>query len=186
MSMARGIFTGKLWSLSNSWWKSSIILLLFMICIKAFLNPFTSCPKRPVLFPRCRIYNILARYVTEREIRHLRGRKSGALCLPWDWVGQPFLRQLPRLRINQGLLTITQVRLSQNTTWSSFIFYLLFQISARKEKIIVKLSKTFFQLQNLNQTSESRQNLNLKILTKHSFTISTTIELHNHNQASYQ
>ena len=146
MSMARGIFTGKLWSLSNSWWKSSIILLLFMICIKAFLNTFTSCPKHPVLFPHCRIYNKVARYVTQREIRHLRGRKSGALCLPWDWVGQPFLRQLPRLRINQGLLTITQVRLSQNTTWSSFIFYLFFQISARKENRIVRLSKIPFQL----------------------------------------
>ena len=139
-----GIFKGKLWSMSNSWWKPPIILLLFMTRIKAFLNNFTSCPKRPVLFPHCRIYNRVARYVTQREIRHLRGRKSGALCLPWDWVGQPFLRQLPRLRINQGLLTITQVRLSQNTTWSSFIFYLFFQISARKENRIVRLSKTFF------------------------------------------
>ena len=133
-----GIFKGKLWSLSNS--------LLFMTCIKALLNNFASCPKRSVLFPHCRIYNRIARYVTQREIRHLRGRKSGALCLPWDWVGQPFLRQLPRLRINQGLLTITQVRLSQNTTWSSFIFYLFFQTSARKENRIVRLSKTFFQL----------------------------------------
>jgi len=45
---------------------------------------------------------------------------------------------------------------------------------------------TKHQLQNLNQTSAFRQNLNLKIFTKPSFRISTKVELHNHNQASYQ
>ena len=43
---------------------------------------------------------------------------------------------------------------------------------------------TKHQLQNLNQTSAFRQNLNLKILTKPSLRISTKIKLHNHNQAS--
>ena len=45
---------------------------------------------------------------------------------------------------------------------------------------------TKHQIQSLNQISAFRQNVNLKILTKPSFTISTKIELHNHNQASYQ
>ena len=44
---------------------------------------------------------------------------------------------------------------------------------------------TKHQIQSLNQISAFRQNVNLKILTKPSFTISTKIELHNHNQASY-
>ena len=146
--------------------------------MKASNNLVPLYNKGPVLSPHCRIYNRVARYVTQREIRHLRGRKSGALCLPWDWVGQPFLRQLPRLRINQGLLTITQVRLSQNTTWSSFIFYLLFQISARKEKNIAKgttdprvefiLPKSYCKFKR-----KSWSNFIFRILTKHQLEIST-------------
>ena len=43
---------------------------------------------------------------------------------------------------------------------------------------------TKHQLQNLNQISAFRLNLNFKILTKPSFRISTKIKLHNLNQAS--
>ena len=45
---------------------------------------------------------------------------------------------------------------------------------------------TKHQVQSLNQISAFRQNVNLKILTKPSFKILPKIELHNHNQASYQ
>ena len=43
---------------------------------------------------------------------------------------------------------------------------------------------TKHQLQNINQTSAFRQNLNLKILTKPSFRISIKNKLHSHKQAS--
>ena len=53
-------------------------------------------------------------------------------------------------------------------------------------RFIAKISQSppKHRLQNLNQTAAFLQNLNLKILTKPTFRISTKIELHNHNQAS--
>ena len=53
-------------------------------------------------------------------------------------------------------------------SWSNFIFRI----------------STKHQLQNLNQTSAFRLNLNFKVLTKHSLRISTKIKLHNLQQAS--
>ena len=53
-------------------------------------------------------------------------------------------------------------------SWSNFVFRI----------------STKHQLQNLNQTSAFRLNLNFKILTKTSFRITTKIKLHNLNQAS--
>ena len=53
-----------------------------------------------------------------------------------------------------------------NKSWSNFILRI----------------STKHQLQNLNQTSASSQNLSFKILTKPSLRISTTIQLHKHQQ----
>ena len=83
------------------------------------------------------------------------------------------LKTLPKAQRTRGLSSAYQSNFFRsyqkflNKSWSN-----IFRISTKH------------QLQNLNQTSEFRQNLNLKILTKHSFRISTKIELHNHNQAS--
>ena len=78
-----------------------------------------------------------------------------------------FKETLPKAKQTGGLSSVHQSNFFRSyhnflqKSWSN-----IFRISTK------------LQLQNLNQTSAFRQNINLKILTKPSFTISTKIELH--------
>ena len=81
---------------------------------------------------------------------------------------------LPKAQRTWGLSSAYQSNMFRSyhkfkhKSWSNFIFI----ISSK------------WQLQNLNQTSAFRLNLNFKILTKPSFRISIKIKLHNLNQGS--
>ena len=94
--------------------------------------------------------------------------------LLWHWyeIMALYYVTLPKAQRTRGLSSAYQFNSYHeflHKSWSN-----IFRISTKH------------QLQSLNQISAFRQNVNLKILTKPSFTISTKIELHNHNQASYQ
>ena len=82
-------------------------------------------------------------------------------------------KTLPKAQRTRGLSSAQQ----------SNFFRSYFKFLHKSRSIIFRIS-TKYQLQNLNQTSSFRQNLNLKLLTKPSFRISTKIKLHNHSPAS--
>ena len=85
--------------------------------------------------------------------------------LTWaPWTSCKF-KTLPKAQRTRGLSSYHKFL---HISWSNLIFRI----------------STKHQLQNLNQTSASRLNLNFKILTKPSFRISTKIQPHNFNQTS--
>ena len=106
----------------------------------------------------------------------LQGRRFWNLSLVTNWcngqIGKFSIRwkTLPKAQRTRGLSSAYQRNFFRSyhkflhKSWSN-----IFRISTKH------------QLQNLNQTSAFRQNLNLKILTKPNFRILTKIELHNHN-----
>ena len=75
---------------------------------------------------------------------------------------------LPKAQRTQGL----------NSFYQSYFFRSYHKFLHKSWSIIFRIS-TKHQLQSLNKISAFRQNVNLKILTKPSFTISTKIELQN-------
>ena len=91
------------------------------------------------------------------------------ISCPQNMILKALIKTLPKAQRTLGLSSAYQSNFfrSYHKFWSN-----IFRISAKH------------QLQNLNQTSAFRRNLNLKILAKPSFRISTKIKLHNHNQAS--